>query len=101
MIRASDDGAILYQRRLRINVRQKKSLSIARKCCAKSEARIQRRLLSIKHKQKISDHFDQRLAEKEFGGKADEPESEDKEEQKKDYRADFRLHVGHFPRTGW
>jgi hypothetical protein len=64
-------------------------------------ARIQRRLLSIKHKQKISDHFDQRLAEKEFGGKADEAESEDKEEQKKDYRADFRLHVGHLPRTGW
>jgi hypothetical protein len=27
MIRASDDGAILYQRRLRINVRQRKSPS--------------------------------------------------------------------------
>ena len=46
-------------------------------------ARIRGWLLSIKHEQEISNHFDQRLAEKEFGGKADEAESEDKEEQKK------------------
>jgi hypothetical protein len=57
-------------------------------------ARIRDWLLSIKHEQEISNHFDQRLAEKEFGGKADEAESENKEEQEKDERADFRLHVG-------
>ena len=57
-------------------------------------ARIRDWLLSIKHEQEISNHFDQRLAEKEFGGKADEAESENKEEQEKDERAYFRLHVG-------
>jgi hypothetical protein len=57
-------------------------------------ARIRGWLLSIKHEQEISNHFDQRLAEKEFGGKADEAESENKEEQEKDDRAYFRLHLG-------
>ena len=55
-------------------------------------ARIRDWLLSIKHEQEISNHFDQRLAEKEFGRKADEAESENKEEQEKDDRAYFRLH---------
>jgi hypothetical protein len=58
-------------------------------------ARIRGWLLSIKHEQEISNHFGQRLAEKEFGGKADEAESENKEDQEKDNRADFRFHVGH------
>lgn len=51
-------------------------------------------LLSIKHEQEISNHFGQRLAEQEFGGKADEAESENKEEQEKNNRANFRFHVG-------
>jgi hypothetical protein len=55
----------------------------------------QHRLLSVKHEQEISNYLHQWLAEKEFSGEADETEGDNKKEQKKDYRADFRLHVGH------
>jgi hypothetical protein len=55
-------------------------------------------LLSIHHKQQIFDDFHERLSQKKFGGEADQAESENEEQQKKDDCAEFRLHNGQPPR---